>query len=111
MPVNREPIIQEASANVAVATTGAGESTTIVNEVQKRPQTSEVNASQHATTRPKTLNDPDLFHSHLDGINQALNIPPQNQPLPSTDTLSLAGQELLTASMPQLDMETLNSAE
>lgn len=78
MPVSREPIIQEASANVAATTTGAGESITIVNEVRKRPQTSEVNASQHAPTRTKTLNDPNLFRSYLDGIDQALNIPPQN---------------------------------
>uniref|UniRef100_A0A7N2MKR5 DUF4283 domain-containing protein n=1 Tax=Quercus lobata TaxID=97700 RepID=A0A7N2MKR5_QUELO len=64
MPVSREPIIQEASTNVAATTT-----------------------------------------------DQALNIPPQNQPLPSTNTLSLAGQELLTTGMPKPDMETLNSAK
>ena len=111
MPISREPIIQEALANVAATTTSASESTTTVNKVRKRPQTSEVNASQHAPTRTETLNDPNLFRSHLDGIDQALNIPLQNQPLPSTDTLSLAGQELPTAGMPQPDMETLNSAE
>ena len=65
MPVNREPIIQEASANVVATTTGAGESITTVNEVQKRPQTSEVNASQHAPTHPKTLNMTLIFSIHI----------------------------------------------
>ena len=74
MPISREPIIQEALANVAATTTSASESTTTVNKVRKRPQTSEVNASQHAPTRTETLNDPNLFRSHLDGIDQALNI-------------------------------------
>ena len=65
MPVNREPIIQEASANVVATTTGVGESITTVNEVQKRPQTSEVNASQHAPTHSKTLNMTLIFSIHI----------------------------------------------
>ena len=111
MPVSREPIIQEALTNVVASIASAGESTTTINEVRQRPQTSKANASQHIPTRTETINDHDLFRSHLDGIHQALNIPLQNQSLHSTDTLSLARQELSTAGMPQPDMATLNSEQ
>lgn len=99
---------------MAATAAGSGEPTTTIIESRDSPTISEVNASQHPPTHTEILNAPDIFRSHLDGIDQTLNIILQTQPLPSTDNHSLAGHELSTASISQETlpcMETLNLAE